>query len=86
MRSTCVLRIAFCVETSFIANADAVAVVVFHMCSNHRLRSARFYAAVSAYDIVIADSIGIASRSVPFVYLASRTGLIGFYCRTVDYQ
>lgn len=84
LRCASVFGIAFCVESSFVADADGVAVVVFYMCSDHVLRSARFDATVSADDVVIADAIGITSCSVPLVNLLSRAGLVGLDCAAVN--
>ena len=84
LRSSGVLWFAFCVESSFVTDADGVAVVVFDMCSDHGFRSARFDATVSADDVVIADAVRIASCSVPLVNLLSRAGLVGFDCAAMD--
>ena len=67
--SASVGRFAVGIKASFIADADAMAVVVLHMGADNRLWSASFDAAISTDYIVVADAITIASCSVPFVNL-----------------
>ena len=68
------------IKASFIADADAMAVVVLHMGADNRFWSAWFDAAISTDNIVVADAITIASCSVPFVNLTGGAGLVRLHC------
>lgn len=81
-----VLWITLCVETTFIADADGVAVVVFDMSSDHGLWATFLYAAITSDDVVIADAVRVASGSVPLVNLCCAAGLVGLDCAAVNYE
>ena len=80
----CVLGFSFVVQSAFIADADTVAVVVLAVGTDHVFRTSCFYGAIPADDIVVADTVGEATRSMPFVNLSGRAGLVGTYGRAVD--
>ena len=80
----CVLGITFCVESTFIADADGVAVVVFDVSTHHRLGATFLDATITSDDVVIADAVGVAPGSMPFVDLGCAAGLVGLDGRAVD--
>ena len=63
-----VSRLAGFVETTFVAYADAVPVVVLAVCTDLLKLTPRFHRAVPADHIVVADALP-APGSVPSVYV-----------------
>ena len=77
-------RFAADVETSLIADADAVAVVVPAVRTDEVFRATGFDGTVTPYDVVVADAVAIASRPVPLVYLCRAARLVGLHRRAMD--
>lgn len=82
--SSSVFGMTLRVETTDIADADAVSIVVFDVSTFLFQRSAGMDAAVLVDDVVVADAIPI-SGSVPAVNVGNCHFLIGFCRGTVDY-
>ena len=68
------------VETTLVAYADGVAVMVHAVRADHPFWSARLYLSVTTDDVVVADAELPASLSVPWVYLGGRTLQVGHHC------
>ena len=79
-----VLRIAFRVESTFVTDADGVAVVVFDVGTDHGLWATKFYAAITTDDVMISDAVGIASGAMPLVNLFGAGGLVRLDGRAMD--
>ena len=72
------------VQTSFVAHADGVAVVVQTVGTNHPFRSAGLNLSVTTDDVVVADAELEASVSMPRIYISGGRCLVGPYCRTMN--
>lgn len=59
--------------------------MVLDMGSDQGFGAARFDAAITPDDVVIADAVGIATGAMPFVDLGCATGLVRLDGRAVDY-
>lgn len=74
---------AVSIKTSFVTDADAVLVVVKAMGSYHGLGTTSFDGAISADDVMVADTLP-SSLLVPLVDLSCAGGLVGSDGGTVD--
>ena len=72
------------VQTSLVAYADGVAVVVQTVGTNHPFRSAGLNLSVTTDDVVVADTELEASVSMPRIYISGGRCLVGPYCRTMN--
>ena len=77
--STGVLGVALDVETTFVADADAVSVVTYTMGSHRILGTTQLNGAVAEDDVVVAYAVP-ASGTVPAVYLGGGGGLVRAHC------
>ena len=77
---SCVGGLTEDVESSFVAYADGMGVMVFAMGSDLVFTTSGLDGAVATYDIMIADAVFPTSGAVPEVYLTCRTGLSGTHC------
>lgn len=85
-RCASVLGIALCVESTFVTDADRVAVVVFDMSSHHRFWATFLDAAITSDDVVIADAVGVATGPMPRIDLGCAAGLGGLDCAAMYYE
>ena len=81
--SSGVFGVAFDVESTFVADADAVGVVTYTMGSHRILGTTRLNGAVAEDDVVVAYAVP-ASGTVPAVYLGGGGGLVRAHCRAVN--
>ena len=72
------------VQTTLVAHADGVAVVVQAVGANPPVRSARLTLSVTTDDVVVADTEFPTSLAVPRIYLSGGRCLVGPYCRTMN--
>ncbi len=68
------------IKPTFITDANAMAVMVQAMGPNNLFRPATFQSAITAYHIVIANSILKASSPVPQINLLCAARLMGLNC------
>ena len=72
------------VQTTLVAHADGVAVVVQTVGANHPFRSAGLNLSVTTDDVVVADTEFPTSLAMPRIYLSGGRCLVGPYCRTMN--
>ena len=72
------------VQTTLVAYADGVAVVVQTVGANHPFWSAGLNLSVTTDDVVVADTELEASVSMPRIYISGGRCLVGPYCRTMN--
>jgi hypothetical protein len=72
------------VQTTLVAHADGVAVVVQAVGANHPFWSAGLNLSVTTDDVVVADTEFPTSLAMPRIYLSGGRCLVGPYCRTMN--
>ena len=72
------------VQTTLVAYADGVAVVVQTVGTNHPFWSAGLNLSVTTDDVVVADTEFPASLAMPRIYLSGGRCLVGPYCAAVN--
>ena len=81
---SCVGGLTADVQTSFVAHADGVAVVVQTVGANHPFRSAGLNLSVTTDDVVVADTqFPVVIPAMPRINLCRGTRLVGPYCTAV---
>ena len=72
------------VQTTLVAHADGVAVVVQTVGTNHPFWSAGLNLSVTTDDVMVADAELEASVSMPRIYISGGRCLVGPHCRTMN--
>ena len=74
------------VESSFVADADGVGIVVQTVGADHPFRPTGLDLSVTTDHVVVADAkLIMAVFAVPGINLSGRRCLVGLYCRTMNY-
>ena len=72
------------VESTLVADADRVGIVVHAVGTRQPFRTARLYTTVTTDHVVVANAEVKASLAMPRIDLSGRGGLVGPHRRTVD--
>ena len=72
------------IESTLVADADRVGIVVLAVGTDHPFRTAWLYSSVTTDHVVIADTELPALTAMPRIYLSGRTCLVRPHCRTMN--